>query len=933
MKKKRTFYHAWRNADQKKIRIGYLSPYFYFHGMMQLGIVFLSNYDKEKFEVFVYMYGKEDEVSGFLEGRVQGWRNIGNCTADEAAKRIYEDRIDVLVDVSGNEGGRAIPILERKPAPIQMAGIGYCESTKCSAVDYFLGDAFVDDDETEKAFREELLILPQSHLCYTPACRSGSVVGPVGSPGEPVTFAGIGSLVEIKEPVLSVWAEILERVQDARLVFLAENSGNEKLRRKAFRQMKAAGIDLARLDVRDMPESLLLDFKGIDIVLDAGSGCNSCLFCDALYMGIPVIAWKGETHRERLGKGILENVGLGDLCANTGEEYVERAVMLARDRELLVALRQNLRGMMKKSFLMDEKSYMESLEQGYQMAWEHFVSFQKAPSQQESKRLATVMDELIEANERAQVFAIAEMLLAAKPQSMEIKLKLFAIYLTKEDEGSLGKVLPLFSEDSPYGKLLRARIYFIQKKWAEAKQMCQALVDQGGLPYPWGGGEYWLLAEICSKCSDTEEELRWRRLAIESKTMGNVKDRMTVYSCYLMTLQRTSQMPEFMYREACRFRDFFKDVKVFSHSRGNHHKKLRIGYISPDFHRHVVICFVQAFFAAADRDRFKIYAYTNCEEDDFSRELEKQSDVWRNIAHCSDMEVAQLIYKDQIDILVELAGHTKGNSLGVMALRPAPVQLCGIGYFATTGLPQVDYFIVDKYTAPPGEEKFFSERLLRLPHSHFCYEQVFFGDVEASTDLPCETNGFVTFGSMNNMNKVNEDVLRVWAEILERCPKARLFLKAVLLEDLSKREIESERMRKAGIDISRVIMEGPTEHYLKEYGRIDIALDPFPYPGGGTTCDALYMGVPVVTLAGNTHHERFGVSFLSNVGLEDLCAKTTEEYIDIAVNLAKDQERLRQLRKSLRDRLERSHVMNQKLYMKDLEAAYEEIWKKYEEGK
>ncbi len=857
-------------------------------------------------------------------------RNISQCTADEAARRIYEDGIDILMDISGNAEGRAIPILECNPAPIQMAGIGYCKSTKCPAVNYFLGDAFVDNDETEKAFREELMLLPQSHLCYTPACRSVSVVESVGHSRETVTFAGIGSLADIKEPVLSAWAGILRRVRDARLVVLVEECGSEKQRRKVLQKMKSADIELAQVEVCDMPETFLVDFSDIDIVLDAGSQWNGLIFCDALYMGVPVVAWNGKAHWERMGKGILENAGLRDLCASTEEEYVERAVMLSRDREFLAVLRKNLRAMMEHSPLMDGKSYMESLEQGFHMVWKYFVSSQRLPLPQEIKHLVGVMNEMISLNEETQVFAIAETLLLAKPLAMEIKVKLFDIYLTKEDEESLGKVIPLFSEDSPYGKLLRARRYFVQKKWAEAKRVCQVLVNQGGMPYPYGGMECWLLAKICSNCGDAQGELQWYRMAVTSKTMRNFTARQ-VYSCYLMALQNTKQIPEFMYREACRFRDFFKDAKVFSHSRRNHHKRLRIGYISPDFHRHVMICFVQALFVAADRKHFKIYAYSNCKEDNLSQDLEKKSDVWRNISHCSDVEAAQLIYKDQIDILVELAGHTRGNSLAIMALRPAPVQLCGMGYFATTGLSQVDYFIVDKYTALPGEENFFSERLLRLPHSHFCYEQVL-DDAEVCVDLPCERNGFITFGSMNKMNKVNEDVLRVWANILERCPKARLFLKTALLDNPSKREIEMERFQQAGIDISRVVMEGLTEHYLKEYGRIDIALDTFPYPGGGTTCDALYMGVPVVTLAGNSHHERFGVSFLSNVGLEDLCARSTEEYIDIAVSLAKNRNRLRKLRKSLRGRMEKSAVMDQKLYMKDLESAYVDIWKRYEEG-
>ncbi len=933
MKKGRTFYHFWRKADQKKIRIGYLSPYFCFHGMMQLGIVFLSNYDKERFEVFVYMYGKEDEVSGFLEGRVQGWRNIGNCTADEAAKCIYDDRIDILVDISGNAKGRAIPILERKPAPIQIAGIGYCESTKCSLVDYFLGDVFVDDDETEKAFREELLILPQSHLCYTPACRSGSVVEFTRHLRETVTFAGIGSLAEVKKPVLSAWARILERVQDARLVFMAEDYGGEKQRRKTLRQMEAAGIDFARAKVRDMSEASLVDFTGIDIVLDAGSHWNSSLFCDALYMGIPVVTWSGATHRERMGKGILENVGLGDLCADNEEEYVERAVMLARDREFLSALRQNLRGMMEKSLLMNETGYMESLEQGFGMVWEQFLSSQKPPSPQEEKHLVAVMDELIEVGERERVFEVAEQIIAAKPQSMKTKLKLFAIYLTKGTEESLEEAVPLFSGDTPYGKYLRARACFAKKNWVEARRLCEELLVQGGVPYPWGSAAPHLLAKIYERLGDVQRAAECYRLASESKNVEDKTERLISFSSYLLALQYIPQSPEFMYRESSRFRDFFRGITPFAHRRGTHRKKLRIGYLSPDFRRHVVACFIQAFFFAADRKRFEIYGYARCTEDDLSQKIREMSDGWRNVANCSAEETARLIQKDEVDILVELAGHTADNALSVIPFHSAPIQLCGIGYFSTTGLPSMDYFLVDVHTAMAGEDAFFVEKLLRLPHSHFCYTPIWDAP-KIDSALPLEKNGFVTFGSMNNVNKISDDVLAAWGKIMEEIPDAHLFLKYSYLDDPVRHEREMKRLEEVGIVSSRVTMEGFTSHHLKRYGCIDIALDTFPYPGGGTTCDALYMGVPVVSLAGNSNHERFGLSILANLGLdEELCANNVDEYVDCAVRLARSKERLRELHGCLRDRMERSAVMNQKLYMKDIEAAYEDIWRKYEEGK
>ncbi|MBQ1510855.1 MAG: hypothetical protein IIZ54_08185, partial [Selenomonadaceae bacterium] len=268
------------------------------------------------------------------------------------------------------------------------------------------------------------------------------------------------------------------------------------------------------------------------------------------------------------------------------------------------------------------------------------------------------------------------------------------------------------------------------------------------------------------------------------------------------------------------------------------------------------------------------------------------------------------------------------NSMAVLAFRPAPVQICGIGYFSTTGIPAVDYFLVDRYTAPAGEDEFFTEKLLRLPHSHLCYRQVI-GVPEIAPELPCEKNGFITFGSMNNMNKVSDEVLMAWSRILVVMPNARLFLKHGALDDEARRERELSRMKRMGMDVSRVMLEGFTLDYLQEYRRMDIALDTFPYPGGGTTCDALYMGVPVIALAGDSNHGRFGLSLLENIGLGDLCGRSAEEYVRAALALAEDVLRLREIHAGLRRRMEESAVMNRQIYMKDLEEAYGRIWGAY----
>ena len=294
-------------------------------------------------------------------------------------------------------------------------------------------------------------------------------------------------------------------------------------------------------------------------------------------------------------------------------------------------------------------------------------------------------------------------------------------------------------------------------------------------------------------------------------------------------------------------------------------------------------------------------------------------------------QAAEIIYKDKIDILVDLAGHTKGSVLPVLAYKPAPVQISGIGYFATTGLEAVDYFLSDKYLA--SEPEYFVEKIISLSHSHFCYSPLY--EAPSTGEAPCIKNGYITFGSFNHVRKVSDEVLELWTSIIKAVPESHLLLKGLLFDDEYGYELFCNRLLKLGIDIesdewvNRIELRGFSKDYLKEYLEVDIALDTFPYPGGGTTCDALYMGVPVITLAGNSHGERFGKSLLENIGLSEFVVYDKHAYYDLAVALAGDKEIINNLHIGLRHMMEKSPLMDRKLYMKELEAAYKDIWQKY----
>lgn len=401
------------------------------------------------------------------------------------------------------------------------------------------------------------------------------------------------------------------------------------------------------------------------------------------------------------------------------------------------------------------------------------------------------------------------------------------------------------------------------------------------------------------------------------------------------------------------FDGFFSDVERMTHTRARHaHARLRIGYISPDLRHHAVAFFLLPLLRAFNRERFEVFCYANNSEDAVSRTMAQQAGVhWRSILGLLPEEAARLVAADEIDILCDLSGHTKDNCLAVLARKPAPVQVTGLGYMGRTGLSMIDYVLGDRVLdaaeeaedaaaercrgavedgASQGAREERSERPLSLPHSHFCYLP--FVAMPEVAPPPCLSRGYVTFGCFNNYSKVTDAMLLLWWQLLLDVPGARLLLKSRLFGSEEGCLIAVERFGRLGLDASRIELRGFSSNYLAEYADMDIALDTAPYTGGLTTCEALYMGVPVVTLKGGTHGARFGASLLENAGLAELVAKSEREYADIVKLLAGSPETLQMLREKQRDMLLASPLMNFRQYVQEVEAAYEKVWRRWEDG-
>jgi predicted O-linked N-acetylglucosamine transferase (SPINDLY family) len=361
-------------------------------------------------------------------------------------------------------------------------------------------------------------------------------------------------------------------------------------------------------------------------------------------------------------------------------------------------------------------------------------------------------------------------------------------------------------------------------------------------------------------------------------------------------------------------------------------RPLRVGYISPDFRQHPVAHLLEPLLANHDRAEFRIHCYSDAPPHEVLHRLRGYADRWTDTRLLSDEELSKALMQDQIDILVDLAGHTYGNRLLVFARRPAPVQITCIGYPDTTGLSEIDYRFTDAQRSPPeNKDAFSSEKLYRLPRSAWCYRP--FEISLPAGAAPALRNGYVTFGCLNTHRKITPNTLRIWGQILSRLPTARLILSVGSIDRSAKfgRKLLIAYFAAAGIDESRVqlIDRCSNDQYLSHLAQIDIALDTFPYQGGLTTLDTLWMGTPVVVLAGRSYVSRVGVNILSQVGLGDLIADTPQDYVRIALDLAENIPRLTKLHETLRNLLERSPLMDEKGYTHHVEAAMRQMWRNY----
>jgi predicted O-linked N-acetylglucosamine transferase (SPINDLY family) len=432
------------------------------------------------------------------------------------------------------------------------------------------------------------------------------------------------------------------------------------------------------------------------------------------------------------------------------------------------------------------------------------------------------------------------------------------------------------------------------------------------------------LANTYKDIGRTEEAIACYRksLALDPSQTGT-------YSNFLFTLHYSAEIsPEQIFQEHLTWAKHHAVPPAILRPHSNEpnpERRLRLGYVSADFREHVMGRYVEMILEARDRQRFEVYCYSNSNhQDDTNHRLRALADHWRDVQMLSEEALEARIREDQIDVLVDLSGHTGGNRLSLFARKPAPVQVTHFGYQFSSGNAAIDYQISDSVCDPPGmTERIHTEQIVRLPDIHWCYRPNCTVEINP---LPALANGYATFGFFNAFPKITPPALAAWARILQRLPNSRL----LALANISPRADRQfrETLSHQGIHPNRVTLVGrqALADYFQLYRQVDVALDSFPYTGCNTTCDSLWMGVPVVMLAGRSGVARQGASPLFLLGLSDLVTDSVEEYVETAIRLAQDLPRLQELRATLREQMRGSTLMNVERFTRQLEEAYRAIW-------
>jgi len=955
----------------RKLRVGYVSGDFRLHPVGFHIELLLASYDKSRFEVFLYdTCPATEKMTKNLADHADHYRSIA-LKSDEVAEGIIRaDGIDILVDLAGHTGMHRLMLFARRPAPIQVTWIGYFNTTGVEAIDYFIGDSLTNPPEEDHLFTEKVIRLPDNRFCYQARPYAPDVAPLPAQKNGYITFGSFNGIHKISLSVVQLWSRVLQAVPTARMILkfvFSDDDVTQRIRDQFFE----CGVSPERIEIRG--ESTHIDMLGeygdIDICLDTFPFNGGITTCEALWMGAVVVTLAGSTPIGRQSKAYLYTIGHPEWVASSGDEYVAIAANLASDFARLADIRSKLRARMADSPLCDGKRFAGNLERAYLTMWHQWCSEKSHHldvSAETTRKLSA--DELLSAGFNC-------MRDGDYPRTEQLFRRV--IRRSPGHSAAYNNLAVLQKKQGRFNESLRS---FRRAVKGDPRNI-EMLLNLGRTLHA--------LADYKSACKVLRQALAvepdncilWNALGTTLRFMGRLKESRAAFEQSLhidpeniealghlplviglygdiqqsITLLKSAHelapenhnttsvlMAMLMYQTGTSQNEMYELGKCYEHSVATLNpaansfsdlvlkEHLKVGFISPDFKEHPVGYLLVPLFNEFDRSRLSLISFNRNRgrSDSMTEWFRSSSSAWHEAASLDDDEMIALIRREQIDVLVDLSGHTNANSNchSIFSRRAAPVQVAWIGYGHTTGLSEMDYIIADHEFIRPEDRQWFSEKPMFLTHNRFCFVPPSFSP--EVTDAPCADNSYVTFGSFNNILKINEQVIAVWARILKQVPKSRLILKYKSLNDPDVRKYTFERFKQHGILPKRIELCPNSNLYfmLTEFGDVDISLDPFPFTGGMTTLFSLWMGVPVITLAGELPIGRQTKSFLDLIGLNEFVAYTHDEYVNKAVLLANDSWRLSSIRENIRQRMTESPLCDAKGYAAEVCDLFFKMW-------
>jgi predicted O-linked N-acetylglucosamine transferase (SPINDLY family)/predicted SAM-dependent methyltransferase len=923
------------DGRERALRIGFVSADLHRHPVGVFISPFLRHYNRESFFVVCYSNSfREDEMAAEMKKQVDGWRVIAGQADREVAEAIKYDRIDILVDLSGHTAGNRLPLFALKPAPVQVSFLGYSHTTGLDAIDYVLSDSDTVLHGEECLYAERIIRLSHSRFCYQAPKFVPDVDELPALQNRRITFGCFNNPAKINESVISLWSEVLRNVPDSVLVLKWKTFENGHVKRRFLKLFARYGVGGTRIEFRgSSPHFLMMaEYGDIDIALDPFPFTGGISTCEALWMGVPVITLPSETPISRQTASFLKLVGLSRLVAASGREYVRIAVETAGDRQALARLRSGLRERMACSPLCDAQRYVGELETVFRDMWSMACAGQVGGTDADAP-LNSALETAFSLFKLGRWDKAEERYLTILMWRPENSRALHGLGLVLDSRGDREKAISCLRRALELDPANAEACFNLGNMLKQCDRLDDAELnfrnsirlkpDEAG-PMTNLGGVLWSQGRIDEA------------LPLFQRSYALAPDMDAARTGLLLSLNYSHERtPEEIFAEHAGWGGSLegrtRQFRNWSNDR-DENRILRVGYVSADFGQHPVGFFMINPIRNRNTSRIMVLCYSNrTMDDEITKYFREQADVWRDIHGIGDDAVCRMIRTDRVDILVDLSGHTGGNRLALFARKPAPIQVSWLGYPNTTGLRRIDYRFTDAIVDPHGpSDALHTEELVRLPSGFLCFfPPPDSPEVEA---LPSARRGFVTFGSFNNLAKITPRVISVWSRVMLALPGSRFIMKRSSFRDAATVERYRGMFVENDIEPDRVDLIPSTDthnEHLKIYNSIDIALDSFPYNGTTTTCEALWMGVPVVALAGDRHAGRVGMSLLQRVALDEFVAVNENDYVAKSVALARNGEKLAHLREFLRDRMSASSLCNGPAFCLTLENAYREMWKKW----